>query len=204
MPVTIGQGCGWTASSNSAWLLISSAASGSGNGAVSFQVLANTGVARTGMLTIGGQTFTVTQAAGTPTGGGGNPGGGGNKRRRHAPGPNPSITNTSFPAAAIGVPYQQSISAIGGCLGPFSLTAAFTVVAGALPPGLSIKQLDYATSAIAGTPTTAGAYSFTLQVSDSCKRVGQASFQIVVGQGTPFSRLYHANSGCTPVDRESF
>ena len=30
--VTIGQGCGWTASSNSAWLLISSAASGSGNG----------------------------------------------------------------------------------------------------------------------------------------------------------------------------
>ena len=68
--------------------------------AVSFQVSANTGAARTGILTIGGQTFTVTQAAGTPTGGGGNPGGGGNNGGG-TPGPNPSITNTSFPAALL-------------------------------------------------------------------------------------------------------
>ena len=41
---------------------MTSGASGSGNGTVAFSVAANTNSARTGTLTIGGQTFTVTQA----------------------------------------------------------------------------------------------------------------------------------------------
>ena len=56
-------GCAWTATSNAAWLTITAGASGSGDGAVSITAAANTGTtARTGVLTIGGQTFTVTQA----------------------------------------------------------------------------------------------------------------------------------------------
>lgn len=51
---------GWTASSNSPWL--HTTASGSGNGLAIFTYDANTGTARTGTLTIAGQTFTVTQA----------------------------------------------------------------------------------------------------------------------------------------------
>jgi hypothetical protein len=55
--------CAWTATSGVSWLTITSGASGSGNGSVGFTIAANTGAARTGTLTIAGQTFTVTQAA---------------------------------------------------------------------------------------------------------------------------------------------
>lgn len=55
--------CTWTASSNSAFLT-SVTASGTGTGSVSYTVGANTGVARSGTLTIAGQTFTVNQASG--------------------------------------------------------------------------------------------------------------------------------------------
>jgi hypothetical protein len=53
--------CAWTATANDAWLTISGAASGTGNGTVAFTAAANTGPDRTGTLTIGGQTFTVLQ-----------------------------------------------------------------------------------------------------------------------------------------------
>jgi hypothetical protein len=56
--------CSWTATSNVTWISVTSGASGTGNGTVGFQVQANiTGQARTGSLTIAGQTFTVNQAA---------------------------------------------------------------------------------------------------------------------------------------------
>lgn len=55
-------GCGWTAASNSGFITIDSAASGTGAAAVAFTVGANTSAtARTGTATIGGRTFTVTQ-----------------------------------------------------------------------------------------------------------------------------------------------
>ncbi len=62
--VTTATGCAWTASSNDNWLSITSGASGSGNGFAAFTVAANQLLAaRTGTLTIAGQTFTMTQAA---------------------------------------------------------------------------------------------------------------------------------------------
>ena len=64
------QTAAWTASSNNSFLTITSGASGTGNGTVGYSVAANaTGSARTGTLTIAGQTFTVTQAAATATAG---------------------------------------------------------------------------------------------------------------------------------------
>jgi hypothetical protein len=60
--VTSGVGCAWIASSGAPWITVTAGASGSGDGAVSFKAAANTSTtARTGSLTIGGQTFTVTQ-----------------------------------------------------------------------------------------------------------------------------------------------
>jgi hypothetical protein len=56
-------GCAWTATSNVGWVSVTGGAAGSGNGAVTFSVAANDGAARSGMLTIGGKTFTVTQTA---------------------------------------------------------------------------------------------------------------------------------------------
>ena len=61
--VTAGSACAWTATSNVAWITIAAGASGTGNGTVSYTVLPNTGGARSGTLTIAGQTFTVNQAA---------------------------------------------------------------------------------------------------------------------------------------------
>ena len=65
--VTTTAGCAWTATSNAAWLTITSGASGTGNGSVAFSIAANTGSARSGTLTVAGQTFTVNQAAPAPS-----------------------------------------------------------------------------------------------------------------------------------------
>lgn len=56
--------CTWTSTSNEAWITITSGGTKTGNGSVSISLAANTGTtARTGTLTIAGQTFTVTQNA---------------------------------------------------------------------------------------------------------------------------------------------
>jgi len=51
----------WTAISLADWITITSGASGTGNGAVTFSVAANSGPARTGYIMIGGQVFAVEQ-----------------------------------------------------------------------------------------------------------------------------------------------
>jgi hypothetical protein len=60
--VTTTSSCAWSANSNVSWLTITSASAGNGSGAVTFTVAANSGSARSGTLTIAGQTFTVDQA----------------------------------------------------------------------------------------------------------------------------------------------
>ncbi len=61
--VTGSGGCAWTAVSNASWITITSGASGSGNGTVSYRVADNSnGGPRTGSLTIAGQTLTVMQS----------------------------------------------------------------------------------------------------------------------------------------------
>lgn len=54
--------CAWTASSNAAWITVTSGASGTGSGTVGYSYTANnTGDQRTGTITIAGKTFTLTQ-----------------------------------------------------------------------------------------------------------------------------------------------
>ncbi|HEY2934042.1 MAG TPA: CARDB domain-containing protein [Acidobacteriota bacterium] len=61
--VTAPPGCGWTAVSNDDWITITGGAAGSGNGVVSYSLLANSAsVFRTGSITIAGKVFSVTQA----------------------------------------------------------------------------------------------------------------------------------------------
>ncbi len=55
--------CTRTATSNVTWLTITAGGTGTGNGTVSYSVTANDSTSpRTGIITIGGQSFTVTQA----------------------------------------------------------------------------------------------------------------------------------------------
>ena len=61
--VTDGLSCTWTATSGVDWITITSGASGSGDGMVTYTVAANTSTTgRTGTMTVAGQTVTVTQS----------------------------------------------------------------------------------------------------------------------------------------------
>ncbi|MGC4055788.1 MAG: BACON domain-containing carbohydrate-binding protein [Paludibaculum sp.] len=69
--VTTTGACSWSATSDVSWLTIGSGATGTGSGTVAFNVAANTGsAARTGVLTIGGQTLSIAQEAGASGGSG--------------------------------------------------------------------------------------------------------------------------------------
>jgi len=70
-----------------------------------------------------------------------------------------TITTTSLPGGSMGSAYSQTLTANGGLL-PYT----WSISVGSLPPGLS---LNAATGLISGTPSTAGAYPFTVMVKDS-------------------------------------
>jgi hypothetical protein len=63
--VTAGAVCAWTAVSSAPWITINGAASGTGNGGVSFTVSPNApvGPERAATITVGRSIFTVIQAA---------------------------------------------------------------------------------------------------------------------------------------------
>ena len=64
--LTTGTACGWTASSPQSWLGVS-ATNGTGGASITVSAAANTATSsRIGTVTVGGQTFTVTQAAAPP------------------------------------------------------------------------------------------------------------------------------------------
>jgi len=65
--VTALAGCAWTAASNNSWITVTAGGSGSGPGTVSYSVAANSSlIPQTGTITIAGQRFIITEAAGRP------------------------------------------------------------------------------------------------------------------------------------------
>jgi hypothetical protein len=71
------------------------------------------------------------------------------------------VLNTkSLPNGLTNAPYTARLTAVGGTA-PYN---AWTIVSGAMPPGLT---LDAASGAITGTPTTAGLFNFVAGVGDS-------------------------------------
>lgn len=74
---------------------------------------------------------------------------------------------------SVGVAYSDDLAAVTtGGYAP----RAYTVASGALPAGLALGA-----TGLAGTPTTAGAYTFTLQCSDSTRRtVTTGAIQITI------------------------
>jgi hypothetical protein len=79
-----------------------------------------------------------------------------------------------FPGA-VGISYTGTVAAAGGDP-PFT----WTLVSGALPPGLaqagSTSGLDY----VSGVPTTQGSYSFVLQAEDALSRSAQVTVTMTV------------------------
>lgn len=86
----------------------------------------------------------------------------------------PSITLSppSLPNGAIGIPYNQTISARGGTA-PYT----FAITNGALPQGLSLNT----TGLISGTPTTQEVTTFTITATDSAGCTGSMSYSITIG-----------------------
>lgn len=98
----------------------------------------------------------------------------------NCPGTPLAITCGSPPTGVIGSPYAHTFPVTGG-VSPFT----FAITAGSLPPGLT---LNTSSGAVTGTPTTAGTYPITVQVTDSESPAITASVNcsITIGGGGPW------------------
>src|SRR6185369_13239713 len=59
--VATGASCGWSATTASGWIGLTGA-TGTGNGTVNYSVASNSGAQRSGSISVGGQTFNISQA----------------------------------------------------------------------------------------------------------------------------------------------
>jgi len=82
----------------------------------------------------------------------------------------------SLPSGKAGVPYALTVESSGG-----NGTRTYALAGGALPPGMSFSSKGV----FAGTPTTAGTYSLTLQVSDSQRASTKQTFSLVIAPPEP-------------------
>ena len=109
--------------------------------------------------------FTVVGSSGTPT-----------PTPTPTPAPQPAlvITSSSLQKATVGTPYTATLAASGGS------SFSWTLAAGALPAGLTLS----ADGVLAGTPTTAGSYTFTVRVSSGGRSTTKQLGLIVVDKLT--------------------
>jgi hypothetical protein len=82
-----------------------------------------------------------------------------------------SITTQTLTAAVRGASYLATLSAAGG-----STPYTFQITQGALPPGLTLST----SGALAGIPTSAGAFSVIVTVTDSQSRTASRAFILAV------------------------
>jgi subtilisin family serine protease len=167
--VTVDVACAWQAASNDAWIAVQTS-NGVGSGTVNFTVTANTSVARTGTLTVAGQTVTIQQASGCTYG------------------LSPSSRNHTASSGSATV----SVSAAAGC--PWTAASNdgwLTITAGANGTGNGV--VSYAFSANTGPARTG-----TLTLAEQTFTVTQASgctYTI-----SPTSRSVNKNGGAGTVN----
>ncbi|MBL8211826.1 MAG: putative Ig domain-containing protein [Bryobacterales bacterium] len=90
---------------------------------------------------------------------------------------NLSVTSASpITAATAGVAYAQALAASGG-QPPYT----WAVTSGDLPPGLSLS----AAGILTGTPTAAGSYTFTVEVTDNTRATASAPITLTITSPTP-------------------
>ncbi|MFN7928975.1 MAG: hypothetical protein U0Y68_13715 [Blastocatellia bacterium] len=153
-------GCTWNATTGAGWISFTQG-SGSGNGSVSFSVSSNSGAVRSATITVGGQSFTVNQAA--------------------------NIAPTITPAAAL--TRQQSAAANAVTIATISDTetavGSLTIATTAVPTGLSVTTLTNTGGTVsavvtAGCGATLGANTIGLQVTDAHGATAQTSLTVNV------------------------
>jgi hypothetical protein len=92
-----------------------------------------------------------------------------------APSGSVQITTTSLANGLEGDPYSANISATGGSA-PYS----WSIVAGALPGGLSLGTSTTDTVAISGTPSAAGSFNFTVRVEEAGSAFDEQQLTLVI------------------------
>jgi uncharacterized protein (TIGR03437 family) len=105
------------------------------------------------------------------------------------PPPQPLQISGSLSGGAVGSVYSQKLSATGGTP-PYN----WIVVSGNLPPGLILSSTA---GTVTGTPTAAGTFSFTIQVSDSAGSTpASQQFSVVItGSNSPPLQISGSLSG---------
>ncbi|WP_371780880.1 DUF7927 domain-containing protein [Streptosporangium subroseum] len=120
------------------------------------------------------------------------------------PNPPPTLPFPAPPAGEVGAPYSVPLTVSGG-------TAPYTwsVASGSLPPGLT---LNASTGVLSGTPTSAGSYPFTVQVTDASNQSATKPVTLVIAPpptltfpappdgevGTPYSVPLTVSGGTAP------
>jgi len=177
--VTTATGCAWTATTSDTWITITAGSSGDGNGSVTYSVAANAGPARTGTITIAGQTHTVDQAASCTF----------------------SINPTSQSApAGGGAGTPVAVTANAGCVWTAATTETWiTITAGASGSGngsVSFTTAPNTGSARAGT-ITIGGQTFTVNQAGSCASSLDPTSQAVPAGGVAGASVAVTSpSGC--------
>jgi hypothetical protein len=201
--VTTTPECGWTATTGTPWITItSSPASGTGSGSVSYTVSPNSGALRTGSLTIGGQSVAITQAG--------------------APLPTLTVTLTnsaSFTQGQNGATYTATVSnSAAGSPTSGTVTVTETVPAGltlvsmagtgwtcstntctrsdALPAGSSYPQITITVNVASNAPATV---VDQVAVSGGGSANASASDSTTVIPSTFTSILTLTNTGSSPL-----
>jgi uncharacterized protein (TIGR03437 family) len=180
--VTAETGCTWTAASSASWITITSGSSGNGSGTVEYSVAANTGTSsRTGTLTIAGQTFTVTQAAGATC--------------------SYAIAPTSASVPAGGTTGSVTVTAPSGCTWTATSNASWiAVTSGASGSGNGTVNYTVAASSSAnpltGTLTIAGQTFTVTQAGATCSYAIAPTSASATAGGTTGSVTVTAPTGC--------
>ena len=86
--------------------------------------------------------------------------------------PTITINPPTLPSGIFGVPYNHVFNAVGGT-GPYT----YAVTAGALPTGVS---LNASSGALSGSPTVAGAFTFTITATDTYGFTGARAYTVTV------------------------
>ena len=89
-----------------------------------------------------------------------------------------TVNPATLPNGAFGTAYSQTLSATSanGGVAPYT----FSVTAGALPGGLTLSSAGV----LAGTPTAAGSFNFTVQATSTNGFSGTRAYTVAIAQGT--------------------